>query len=143
MRSRDDKFPKFDKKMFQEWMDAFFREPLYRMIEGKSFRVDLYETKKEWVIQAELPGFDKDQIEVQILPQAVKISANRQETYSYDDEDEQYYRRERSSESLERVIPVPYPIDPNHAHARYHKGLLTITVPKNGNQSHQSTIPIE
>jgi HSP20 family protein len=143
MFSKDDKFPKLDKKMLNEWMETFVREPFHRIIENKSFRVDLYETDRQCVIQAELPGFDRDQIEIEVLHSAVKITAHHSELSEETNEQEQYYRKERSFESLERIIPVPFEIDESKTTAQYRKGLLTITVPNDGENRKKRTIDIE
>jgi HSP20 family protein len=142
MSLKDDKFPKID-KMLNEWMDTFFRDPLHRMLEGKSFRVDMYETDHNCVIQAELPGYDPEHINIEVLHSGIKITARHTEALEETNDQEQYYRKERSFESMERIITVPFEIEENETKAEYENGVLTITIPKNGQGRKKRTIDIE
>jgi len=125
-----DKFPKLDKKALNEWMDTFFRDPFQRFLEAKTFSVDMLEYDSEFVVEAELPGFNREQISIEILDSALKITANHNEITEETNDTNHYYRKERSFGHVERIIPMPFRIQPNETKATYRDGILRIVIPK-------------
>ena len=96
-----------------------------------TFPVDLYETGEELVIKAELPGVQKEQIQIEIQSEYLKISVT--EDFMEETKDEvshNYYRRERSMSGASRMIKLPYLIEKKNAKASYQNGILEIRAPK-------------
>jgi HSP20 family protein len=88
---------------------------------------DVYETDKELVIKAELPGVKKEQIFVSIEDNTLTVYGER----GFDEtERENYQRVERTYGEFMRVFTLPAFIEPNHIVAEFKDGLLTITLPK-------------
>ncbi|HET7580488.1 MAG TPA: Hsp20/alpha crystallin family protein [Bacillales bacterium] len=143
MSSKNDKFPKFDKRALNEWMDTLFRDPFQRLLDAKSFRVDMLEYESAFVVEAELPGFQRDQIGIEVLDSALKISARHDEISEETNDNEYYYRRERSFGQFERMIPMPFRINPKQTTAEYHNGILRITIPKGDQDPERRMIDIE
>ncbi|MBJ8029626.1 Hsp20/alpha crystallin family protein [Bacillus cereus group sp. N21] len=96
-----------------------------------TFPVDLYETGEELVIKAELPGVQKEQIQIEIQSEYLKISVTEEIMEETKDEvSHNYYRRERSMSGASRMIKLPYLIKKKSAKASYQNGILEIRAPK-------------
>ncbi|PQZ54664.1 MULTISPECIES: Hsp20/alpha crystallin family protein [Bacillus] len=97
-----------------------------------TFPVDLYEVGDELVVTAELPGIQKEQIQIEIQSEYLKVSVK--EDILEEPEEEQtshnYYRRERSISEASRIIKLPYLINKKAAKASYQNGVLEIRAPK-------------
>ncbi|CAH2462329.1 MULTISPECIES: Hsp20/alpha crystallin family protein [Bacillus] len=97
-----------------------------------TFPVDLYEVGDELVVTAELPGIQKEQIQIEIQSEYLKVSVK--EDILEETEEEQtshnYYRRERSISEASRIIKLPYLINKKTAKASYQNGVLEIRAPK-------------
>lgn len=97
-----------------------------------TFPVDLYEVGDELVVTAELPGIQKEQIQIEIQSEYLKVSVK--EDILEETEEEQtshnYYRRERSISEASRIIKLPYLINKKATKASYQNGVLEIRAPK-------------
>ena len=91
-------------------------------------RVDVSETDKEVKVSAELPGMDEKDITVEMDDAAITIRGEKKE--EQEDRGKNWYRREQSYGSFQRVIPLPASVDGEKAKAKFKKGVLRITVPK-------------
>lgn len=96
-------------------------------------RVDISEDAKAFLIKAEVPGVDKDDIEVSVQGNQVSISAEVKRESEKRDEKELV--AERSWGKAYRAFVLPGDVDGTRTEARYDKGVLTLTLPKkeNGN----------
>ncbi|MEK5013728.1 MULTISPECIES: Hsp20/alpha crystallin family protein [Bacillus] len=96
-----------------------------------TFPVDLYEVDEELVVTAELPGIQKEQIQIEIQTEYLKVSVKEE---IFEEAEEQtshnYYRRERSISEAARMIKLPYSINKKAAKASYQNGVLEIRAPK-------------
>lgn len=116
-----------------ETIDEFFKNPFSRL----SFPVELVETKKEYIITAELPGIKRDQIQIDNIGNQLIISINNNEELSEADELNQVYRRRHSIQRSTRSISLPVNIDEKHVKAIYKDGLLQIIIPRKSGKSIQ------
>lgn len=110
----------FFERMRQEFEDG---------IPGRSagIAVDLRDTESEFVVTADVPGFEKDDIDVTVADTTLRVSASREETT---EETGEFIRRERRRDSVERSLRLPEPVDESAVEATYAHGVLTITLPK-------------
>ena len=92
--------------------------------------VDLYETPREFVLTAELPGLRRDQIEIQAEENRVLIRGARSATADREIPCEQYHRVERGHGHFSRAFALPEPIDVEAITADLKDGVLTVTLPK-------------
>lgn len=91
--------------------------------------VDVSETDDSLVVTADLPGFERDDIDVTVRDDTLHLRAIH-ETESEESDDEQYLRRERSRRSVSRTLRLPHPVDAEGANASFNNGVLTVTLPK-------------
>lgn len=90
--------------------------------------LDVYETEDNLVVEAALPGFDPDAVEITISKDELTITAERN---SESDETNNYHLRERPIASkVERTITLPDTINADAAEATFKNGVLTLTLPK-------------
>ena len=106
-------------------MSSFFPSTL--KANGR-FNVDAYEKAGTWIIQAALPGIEKDEIELNIEGNILEIMVQRKNDKRK--EDENYYIRELSYGSLSRSFALPRNIDKTEPTAELKDGILTITLKK-------------
>ncbi|MED1410202.1 MULTISPECIES: Hsp20/alpha crystallin family protein [Bacillus] len=96
-----------------------------------TFPVDLYEVGDELVVTAELPGIQKEQIQIEIQSEYLKVSVKEDIIEETEEQtSHNYYRRERSSSEASRIIKLPYLINKKTAKASYQNGVLEIRAPK-------------
>jgi HSP20 family protein len=95
---------------------------------GWAPNVDVYETDKEIVIKADVPGVEPEDIEVYGTEDAVVL---RGETRREDERNEGgVYRAERLYGRFERQIPLPPGARPDEAKANFRNGVLELRIPK-------------
>ena len=90
--------------------------------------VDVSETDEEVVVTADLPGYEKSDIDVTVDDDRLTITAEREETRAEDDA--YYHRRERTRSEVQRRLYLPAEVDETEASASYHNGVLTVVLPK-------------
>lgn len=93
--------------------------------------VDLYETSREFVLTAELPGLSRDQIDIVVEDGRIVIRGARMSAGPHKDIPcEQYHRVERGHGSFSRAFALPDVIDVDAISAELKDGVLTVTIPK-------------
>ncbi|MEZ5738734.1 MAG: Hsp20/alpha crystallin family protein [Burkholderiaceae bacterium] len=92
-------------------------------------RIDVIEADKQYVVSADIPGTDKDSIQVDIDGNKVSISADIKRV-AEPAEGERVLRAERFQGSLARSFTLASEIDEAGAVARYENGVLMLTLPK-------------
>jgi len=119
----DDFFEPFREmqREFQRQFRSFF-QPI------RTFPVDLSETESEIIVRADLPGFKKDEIDVEAYEDRILISAKRKREKV--EKGENFYRRERSAGELRRMITLPEEVNIEKAKVDFSDGVLEIKLPK-------------
>ncbi|TKX58485.1 Hsp20/alpha crystallin family protein [Halorubrum sp. SS7] len=106
--------------------------------------VDVIEDDESITVVADLPGFDADDVDVELRDDALVIAGSREESAEFaaegDDaadagdagegDEVRYHRRERRLRSVSRRVPVPEPVEADAATASFAAGVLTVTLPK-------------
>jgi HSP20 family protein len=85
-----------------------------------------WEGKETFVITAELPGLDLENIDISVKSDSLTISGKREQAPL--SEGESKLRQERWSETFERHVEFPFEVDPQKAEATYERGVLTVTL---------------
>jgi HSP20 family protein len=91
-------------------------------------RVDVFEREGKLVVKAELPGVNKEDIDLQISDGDLVLRAERREEREV--KEENWYRMERSSGSLYRRLPMPEGVQADQIQAALTDGVLEVTIPK-------------
>ncbi len=108
--------------------DPFFRSPFSMISEEGTLPVDVSQTDKEVVVKADLPGFNKEDIDVQVHEGVLTIRANH--TEEHEEKEGQYYRRERAWGSVSRRVALPAMTDVDGTvDATLKDGVLTLRIP--------------
>ncbi len=96
----------------------------------RALPVDVSETDKDVVIEADIPGFDPKTINVDVSNNVLTISGRHEE--KSDTKDKKWHRRERSYSYTEftRQILLPEYADGSRAACKSKNGMLTVTIPK-------------
>lgn len=114
--------------------------------------VDVIEDDESITVVADLPGFDADDVDVELRDDALAISGSREESSEFDvadagdadepdadaggdgaheaDDEVRYHRRERRLRSVSRRVPIPGQVEADAATAAFDAGVLTVTLPK-------------
>ena len=90
--------------------------------------VDLYEEKDDIVVKAELPGMEKDNIEVNLSDRRLTIKGEKKQEQEV--KKEGYYRSERSYGSFVRTLELPREVQTDKVKAAFKNGTLEIRLPK-------------
>ena len=96
----------------------------------KAMKTDVIEGENEYRLEAELPGFAKEDIKVDMKDGIMTIHAAHSENNDEKDENGKYIRRERRSTSYQRSFNVGTELKPEDISAKYENGVLTLTIPK-------------
>ena len=92
--------------------------------------VDVSETDTEVVVTADLPGYEKEDIEVGVKDRRLTVEAERSHESEDRNENERFLRQERTHQRISRSVSLPEDVDEDAASATYHNGVLTVTLPK-------------
>lgn len=99
---------------------------LLEKVPSHPFPVDVEELPEQYQLTAELPGFDKEQLKVQVEEERLTISVHPEQSTS---EHHHFIRKERSHGKLHRTFDITG-VDTSHITAQYKDGLLTLSLPK-------------
>ncbi|MCC5812037.1 MAG: Hsp20/alpha crystallin family protein [Ectothiorhodospiraceae bacterium] len=91
-------------------------------------KVDVVDQDRQLVLRAEVPGIDRDNLEVSVTDNLVTIRGRSHHEEAK--EEGAYYRREISHGAFERTIPLPSDVDADRAKASFRDGILELTLPK-------------
>lgn len=97
--------------------------------------VDISESKKEYLIKAELPDIDKDDVDVSVENGLLTISGERH--FESDEETETQHRVERMYGKFSRRFALPSDIDESKISAKSKNGVLKVRIPKSKESTEQ------
>lgn len=90
--------------------------------------VDIYDNDENIVITAELPGTNKEDIQVDVKDRVLTLKGER--ISENEVKEDSYHRRERAYGKFERAFTLPVEIDPEKIQADFKDGVLKINIPK-------------
>ena len=116
---------------FDGWFDDFM--PMFSRKEMKEFnsvmKTDIKETENNYVLEVDLPGFDKKDINMELENGYLSISAKREHKVEKNDKKDNFIRRERSFGQFSRSFYVG-DIKEEDISAKLENGILTVLLPK-------------
>ena len=95
-----------------------------------SFKTDIKDNGDEYLLEADLPGFKKDELHLELNDGYLTISAEKGLDKDEKDKNDKYIRRERYAGSMSRSFYVGENMKEEDIHAKYENGILTLDVPK-------------
>jgi HSP20 family protein len=117
---------------FQEF-DSMERQ-MRRALERAGFApllvpaADVYETKDEFVLQLDVPGYDEKEIEIEVFDHTLLVKGEQLETK---EKAEKTFRlHERLEREFQRRFALPAEADTEHVKAKFTKGVLEVHAPK-------------
>lgn len=119
---------------FRNAFDDFFNEPLLSTFfeTRHPIRADIRETEKEYIVEAEMPGANKEDIKLDLRNDTLTIAVEHNEQVN--EEKENYLRKERRFGSYSRSFYVEN-VKNEDVTAKYDNGVLTIKLPKTEDRS--------
>ena len=135
----DDFFNDFD--MFPGWSG---RNPLYGKHARNMMKTDVRETENTYEVDVDLPGFQKDEIRLDLKDGYLTIQAAKGLDKDQQDKKGKYIRQERYAGAMSRSFYVG-DVEPDQISAKYEHGVLQISLPKAGKKElpKSNTLAIE
>lgn len=96
-------------------------------MDSGAMKIDVSDQGDELVVVADLPGFDREEIDITVEGDRLTIAASHDT--SEDEEGATYVHRERASRAVRRSVSLPVEVDEDGASATYTNGVLTVTLP--------------
>ena len=131
----DSVWPTFGRlSSLRDELDRLFESPwadlanTSQLLSGWTPALDVHEDKDNFVVQAELPGMKREEIDVSLHDGALSLSGERKTEKKY--EEAEVYRTERFFGKFQRTVTLPAPVAADKVKAQYKDGVLTITLPK-------------
>lgn len=90
--------------------------------------IDMFSTPSALIIEIEMPGVKKDELDVTVMRNTLTVKAVKFECF--DEGKINYVCMERSFGRLLRQIDLPFPVDTGRIKALYCNGVLTVTLPR-------------
>ncbi len=124
----------FGENLFDSFMDDFafpsFDKAFYGKQGGGLMKTDVKETNGGYLVEIDLPGFQKDDIKMQLESGYLTVSAARSVNRDEKNEQGSYVRRERYAGSVSRSFYVGDNVTEKDIHPKYENGILTFALPK-------------
>lgn len=124
----------FGENLFNDdWMNFGFPEvekALYGKHASHEMKTDVRETDSGYEVDIDLPGFKKDEINIQLDNGYLSISAAKGLDKDEQDKEGKYIRKERYAGSMSRNFYVGNAITQDDIKAKYESGILRLSVPK-------------
>ena len=122
-------------------MDDFFTENI-NFSANTNFKVDVRELEDSYLVEAELPGFKKDEIKISFKNGELTIDAEKKEESEESSKDKNYVHREMRTSSMTRTLYFEN-VEKEGLKAKLNDGILEIKVPKTNSKSEDDYINID
>ena len=143
----------FGENLFDEFFDDDFpmipmrsiRNPLYGKNAKNLMKTDVRETDNTFELDIDLPGFKKDEVQLDLKDGYLTISAAKGLDKDQEDKKGKYIRQERYAGACSRSFFVGEEIEPRDVSAKFEDGILRVSLPKQVKKElpRNSTIAIE
>lgn len=113
----------------RDWENEFFGSDK-TAAQLRSCKTDIRDTGEDYIMEAELPGFTKEEIKLDVQDDVLTLTAvHKEKTEEEKAKDGTYLRKERSRCSYQQKLDLSG-IDVEHLEASYENGILTLKMPK-------------
>jgi HSP20 family protein len=111
-------------------LENFFGDPLAAMGWETAPRIDMSETAEAVELTVDLPGYQPDEIHLDVGEKTVTISGKHSEKKQEEEPGRRFHRVERRMGSFSRSVWLPCPVEEDKADARLENGMLKVRLPK-------------
>ena len=122
---------------FDNWMDfsfPSFNQRLYGASSSQLMKTDVKETDKDYEVSIDLPGFKKEELQIELKDGYLTVSAAKGLDKDEEDKKGNYIRKERYAGSMSRSFYVGEGVTQEDIHAKYEHGVLKLSIPKKEEQ---------
>jgi HSP20 family protein len=127
-RAFDDVFERFRSDFEDLLFPPYWGRALSLLPETRVPALDLEDREKDYVLKAEMPGFKKEDIEIEVQEDAIAITGYA--GWKYDKKGQVYICKERACETFYRMVELPEEIKVDDVAANLSDGVLEVTLPK-------------
>ena len=113
---------------FSDIIDEFFNDAVATRQSAFAPSIDISETDKQFIIEAELPGMEKKDINLNLENGRLTISGERK--FEKAEDGKKFHRVETHYGSFTRSFQLPDNVDDNSVNATYKDGVLNVTIYK-------------
>ncbi|WP_159439911.1 Hsp20/alpha crystallin family protein [Bacillus sinesaloumensis] len=113
-----DKSNPFSFHGLEDWMKQFLDDPY--LLDDYQFRIDLFETQNEYIIEAELSGYQPEQIQLNVENDTFRIKLT------------DCVKPPNDTVLTERVVTLPFELEKKKIEALFRNEILEIYIKKNG-----------
>ena len=127
--SRRETFPSMDRFLTRFLNDPLFEAlPAVTTMEEGTLALDVSEDEKNVIVRASLPGFRKEDVQIEVHDGVLSIKA--EQTEEKEESGERFYRKERRFGSVSRRVALPSAVREDDAKAELKDGVLILRLPK-------------
>ena len=117
--------------LFDNMFDDMFRDPFFTNSNNtKLMKTDIQEKDNNYILDMDLPGYEKEDIKAQLKDGYLTITAQKNTSNDDKDEEGNYIRRERYCGKCSRSFYVGDSIKEEDIKANFNNGILELTFPK-------------
>ena len=106
------------------------RDPLYGKHAKNLMKTDVRETESTYELDVDLPGFTKDEVNVELKNGYLTIQASKGLDKEQSDKKGKYIRQERYAGACSRTFYVGEGVEPEDVTAKFENGILQLSIPK-------------
>lgn len=119
-----------NREPFARLFESFLNEAQGEEVSNRNWMppVDIQETEEGYRLQAELPGLTKEDIDITLENNVLRLSGERK--FERDVKKESFHRVERTYGTFSRAFSLPQQVNSEGVQAGFENGVLTILVPK-------------
>lgn len=129
----------FGVNLFDNMFDEMFKDPFFTNKRvDKVMKTDIQEKENQYVLDMDLPGYEKEDIKAQLKDGYLTISAQKNQVSEDKDEKGNYIRRERYSGKCSRSFYVGESVKEEDIKASFSNGILQLTFPKEADKKEEN-----
>ena len=110
---------------------------------GTQPNLDVVEYDEEYVVTVDLPGFEADEVNVELVGRTLTVEAEQSRDETVEEDEGQFIRQERARSTSTQQVEFPASVRETEASATMQNGVLTVTVPKADPEQDGTSVEIE
>ena len=116
--------------LFDDFFGDMFEDPFFEQMTLQIMKTDVLEKDGQYLLDIELPGYDKKDVQAELKDGYLTIQANKDETIENKDEKSNFVRKERYSGSMKRTFYVGEDVTEEDIQAGFKDGILKVAIKK-------------